>query len=324
MLQSGIKKLKIKPLTKEQLIISIERLTRFKDPEIKYLRVYKELITNNIIEPRIKKEDLDNMDYEELTLLAQDIINSYIPRNDDDLILNQKLYDYENSIFKLNENTNKLLKNQINYKSIINILPDNSADNLKWLKNGLCVQNSFGFPVKKIILCEGITEETLLPKFARLAGYDFKQNGINIISAGGKNQVVKYFYKFADILKIPIFVLLDNDAEENLRQILPKLRDFDKIHLLKNGEFEDILPNSLIIKTLDYLIKNISISHIENLNNCQSKVSFLEDFFKHRGLHEFKKSEFAQAVKENISAQEDISAEIAEIIKEIKGTKVPL
>ena len=76
--------------------------------------------------------------------------------------------------------------------------------------------------------------------------------------------------------------------------------------------------------TLDYLTKNISISHIENLTGCHSKVKFLEEFFKHRGLHEFKKAEFAHAVKENITDKNDLSSEIEEIIKEIKGTKVPL
>ena len=58
--------MKIKPLTKEQLTISVDRLTRFKDPEIKYLRVFKDIITNNLIEPKLKKQELDNMDYEEL------------------------------------------------------------------------------------------------------------------------------------------------------------------------------------------------------------------------------------------------------------------
>ena len=37
--------IKIKPLTKEQILISLDRLTRFKNPEIKYLRVFKDIIT---------------------------------------------------------------------------------------------------------------------------------------------------------------------------------------------------------------------------------------------------------------------------------------
>ena len=169
------------------------------------------------------------------------------------------------------------------------------------------------------MLCEGITEETLLPVFAKICGCNFKEQGVYIISAGGKNQVVKYFYNFANSLKIPVFILLDNDAEENLREIEPKLRSFDKIHLLKSGEFEDLLPNSLITKTLNYATKNISLAPIENLEQSSSKVEFLEEFFRHRGLHEFKKAEFAELVKENISSLEDVSDEIKEIIKELSA-----
>lgn len=322
--------MKIKPLTKEQLIISIDRLTRFKEPEIKYLRVFKDIILNNLIEPKFKKSDLDDMEYEKLTNLAQEVINNSLNDKFEDGLINQRLFDYENSVFKLDENTQKLLKNKINYKAIIKLLPEDIPLNLKFLKalndtNPIKKREkeAFCFPVEKVILCEGITEETLLPEFAKLCGYDFNKHGIYIVSAGGKNQVVKYFYNFAECLKIPIFVLLDKDAQENFNEIKPKLRKFDQIHILKSGEFEDLLPELLIIKTLKYETENISLSSIDGLRESSSKVEFLEEFFKHRGLHDFKKAEFAQAVKKNITCAEDISDEIRDIIKEIKGTKVP-
>lgn len=319
--------MKIKPLSKEQLIISIDRLTRFKDTETKYLRVFKDIISSNLIEPRLKKQDLDNMDYEELKELAQNIINFSIQEENNDFLINQRLYDYENSLFKINENTQKLLKNKINYKSIIKILPTVIPNNLKWFKTlteNEPDNNSYGFPVRKIILCEGITEEILLPEFGKMCGFDFDKNGIHIVSAGGKNQVVKYFYTFAENLKIPIFILLDSDAKSNLEEIKPKLRKFDKIHILKSGEFEDLLPNELIFKTLNYETENISLAPMQNITDFNSNVEFLEEFFKHRGLHEFKKSEFAQAVKKNISGKEDISEEIKDIINELSILEEPV
>lgn len=322
MLQTGIINLKIKTLTTEQLIISADRLTRFKDPETKYLRVFKDIIINNLINPKLKKHELDNMDYHELREIAELIINKSLPDSSSDLLINQRLYDYESSLFLLNENTKKLLKNRINYRGIIKILPENIPNNLKWFKtlgNTTSDNNSYGFPVKKLLLCEGITEETLLPVFSKICGYDFNKNGIYVISAGGKNQVVKYFYNFADSLKIPIFVLLDNDAKSNLEEIKPRLREFDRIHLLKSGEFEDMLPDALIIKTLNYATQNISIAPIEDLETATSKVEFLEEFFKHRGLHEFKKAEFAQLVKENILDLNDISQEIKDIVSELSS-----
>ena len=112
--------------------------------------------------------------------------------------------------------------------------------------------------------------------------------------------------------------MLDNDAQANLEEIKPKLRPIDKIHLLKCGEFEDLLPNSLITKALNDATKNISIAPIEELESATSKVEFLEEFFKYRGLHEFKKAEFANLVKSQISSEEDISAEIKSVIASIK------
>ncbi len=319
--------MKIKPLTKEQLIISVDRLTRFKETETKYLRVFKDIIVNNLIAPKIKKHELDEMDNEDIKNLAEKIINSSVPDITNDMQINQNLFDYENSIFYLGENAQILLKNKINYCSIIKTFPDKIPNNLKWLKKFKGDKNStsnLGYPVRKIILCEGITEETLLPEFSKICNFNFDEQGIHVISAGGKNQVVKYFYNFAECLKIPIFVLLDNDAGKNLEEIKPRLRNIDKIHLLKSGEFEDTLPNLLIERTLNYATQNISLAPIDELNKATSKVEFLEEFFKHRGIHEFKKAEFANLVKQNIKDSNDISDEIREIIDEIKGTYSPL
>ena len=53
--------LKIKPLTTEQLIISVDRLTRFKETEVKYLRVFFDIITSNLLVPKYKKTELEKM-----------------------------------------------------------------------------------------------------------------------------------------------------------------------------------------------------------------------------------------------------------------------
>ena len=56
----------------------------------------------------------------------------------------------------------------------------------------------------------------------------------------------------------------------------------------------------------------------EKLNEDVPRVKFLEEVFKTRGMHEFKKVEFAQMVKKNIKSDEDISPEVVEIIDEIR------
>ena len=164
---------------------------------------------------------------------------------------------------------------------------------------------------------EGLTEEILLPAFSKFLGYDFYQKGIQVIGAGGKNQVVKMYYRLINELRIPIFLLLDKDAEENIRQVMPKLRKIDKIHLVSCGEFEDLLPKSLIIKTLNTHFANFNTVCNKDLVDGVPEVENLENIFKTKGLHEFKKADFAKMVRDNISERTDVSTEIAEIIEEI-------
>lgn len=325
-----MKNSKVKPLTKSQIIISIDRLTRFKNTETKYLRVFKDILTQNLIEPKFKKTDLEKMDYSELRNWAEFVINYSLEMVgltlENDYLINQRLLNYENSVFENNKNVQELLNNKINYKACLSYIDEKSPKNLLWLKNleissdirKSRFDNSLRFPVEKVVIAEGATEETLLPEFAKRCGYDFDKEGIYILSAGGKNQVVKLYYQLVESLKLPIFVLLDKDAKENLEEIQPKLRDIDKIHLLDCGEFEDLLPIKLVERTLDYELKNISMLEKEKLNEDIPRVKFLEEVFKTRGMHEFKKVEFAQMVKKNIKHEEDISPEVVEIIDEIR------
>jgi len=321
-------KIKIKPLTKQQIIISLDRLTRFKPTEEKYLRVFKDIIISNLISPKFKRSRLDLTDYDELRELAENIFNfSLIDLNislSGNYAINKKLLEYEKSVFKFDKNVQKLLENKIDYFAALCLIDNVGVAippcNLRWLKSlsegGDQRRNRANFrlkfPLEKIILAEGITEEILLPKFARLFGRDFDKDGIHLISAGGKNQVVKLFYKFADILKLPIFVLLDSDAKGNFEEIQPKLRPDDKVYVLKRGEFEDTLPLCLIKKTLNKHFEFPPVS-LSELRKNLPMTQILEEVFKQRGL-EFKKAEFAALLSKNILTSKDISPEIEEII----------
>ena len=72
---TNLKQNKIKPMTREQIIIAIDRLTRFKPTIDKYLRVFKETILNNLITPNFKKKDLEEMSFLEISNLATEIFN---------------------------------------------------------------------------------------------------------------------------------------------------------------------------------------------------------------------------------------------------------
>lgn len=322
--------MKFKKLTKEQIIISLDRLTRFKPTKEKYQRVFTDIVLSCLIEPKYKKSDLLLLKPDFLKDIAVKIINSSLSdlcSNSLDSIndINSTLKKYENSIFVNDDYTQALLDNDIDYAKAITLIDDESIVNLKWLtslkNNDNLAENRYNnclkFPIEKVLLVEGLTEETLLPAFSKYLGYDFYKEGIQIIPAGGKNQVVKLYYKLINELKIPIFVLLDKDAEDNIRQIMPKLRSIDKIHLVSCGEFEDLLPTSLIIKTVNSHLNTLAAISEEDFDKSLLTVENLENIYKIKGIHEFKKAEFAKLVKENITSDEDISHEIAEIIMEI-------
>ena len=330
-------KLKFKPLTKSQIIISLDRLTRFKFTEDKYLRVFKDILVSNLLTPKFKKKQLDLIDYDLLTKLVEEIFNFSLEslgieltsELKSDFKINSKLFEYETSVFKLSEDVQKLLKNKLDYAAAVELLDgENLPLNLKWLKTlaGNCnhietrQNKGLKFPLEKIVIAEGITEEILLPKFAKLCGCDFDRIGINLISAGGKNQVVKLFYQLRENLKLPIFVLLDDDARENFAEIFPRLRDFDKVHLIKNGEFEDALPLNLIKRTLNNYLKNFSSVDLADLRQDLPMTAILENIFKQKGFNEFKKAEFATLIAQNIQSLDDVSEEIKTII----GKLIPI
>ena len=59
--------MKYKLLTNEQILISIDRLTRFKNTKEKYLRVFSDILTTCLIEPKLKNKDIENLDYSTLS-----------------------------------------------------------------------------------------------------------------------------------------------------------------------------------------------------------------------------------------------------------------
>lgn len=322
--------MKFKKLTNEQIIISLDRLTRFKNTREKYLRVFSDILLSNLIEPKIKKQEIENLDFNIITSYTTEIFNNSLDGFiEEDLSINKFLQEYENKIFVNDEDTQKLLNNKINYKEAIKLINEDSPVNLRWLLtlsrkeqdnriNILREKYLLKYPIEKVILVEGITEEILLPAFSKFLGHDFYAKGLQILPAGGKNQVVKMYYKLAQELRIPIFVLLDKDAEENIRQIQPRLRDIDKIHLVSCGEFEDLLPKNLIVKVVNSHFKNFLSINCEDLVSELPTAKVLDEIFKTKGLHEFKKAEFAKLVKDMISDTADVSTEIKEIIEEIK------
>ena len=170
------------------------------------------------------------------------------------------------------------------------------------------------FPVKKLIIVEGITEEILLPVFAKKLKHNFNNEGIYILGAGGKSKSPALYIKMKDKVKIPIVLLFDNDAAEICELLKDNLDAKDKIIIISKGEFEDILSINLIKRSLNNEYEPATPALIDDLRIHEKMCENIEEFYKSRHLGEFKKSKLSKIIAENIKYETDITEEIKNII----------
>lgn len=321
-------------ITKEDLILNLDRLTRFKNPEIKYNRVVSDILSKYLLKPKFSKLQIEKLPIELKKTIFEKIWNDSVFKHNSKSIrssrLNVILKNEMIETYNLNLDTLCLLDFDININGVldfvcdIEVLPvnlkrlfilNNSNDNTVLLRR----KHALRFPVEKIVLCEGITEEILLPRFSQLFGFDFDKNGIKLISAGGKNQVAKMYCSIKDELKIPVFILLDADAIETLEIIKKVIRPNDKIYLIKSGEFEDIFSLNLIKRTINNSFKNICQCCIADLKSDLPMTKTLTEFYRINELGDFQKAIFAKELANNLKYKTDLTKELSEIIIQIKS-----
>jgi len=175
------------------------------------------------------------------------------------------------------------------------------------------------YPVELLVLVEGITEEILLPVFSEFAGVNFKKNGIKILSSGGKNQVLRLYKKLSREINLPILMLFDSDASKEAEYIKNSLRSIDDIYVIAKGEFEDILPDKLICKTVNVHYRLVGKINLFEIAGSEKKSHTLMELWKKKGFGEFKKAEFARIVADNISKKSDMSEELETIFSIINS-----
>lgn len=317
--------MKFKTPNKEFIKICIDRLTRFKPIGEKYKRVFDDILNKHLIFDGVKLSDMED---EVKIPLAVKIFNSAFSCPSS-FKLNEIIKNDEESIFYITEEEKKYLNSKIDFEKALELFNENELPlNLKKLKlqkdkTSKQVREEFGvlYPVSKVVLVEGITEEILLIEFAKAAGLDFKKEGIYVLGAGGKNQVARKYYKLIEEIKIPIFVLLDEDAGETFNLISPKLREIDKIYKINSGEFEDLLPKNLIKNALNmHFHENMPV--IDNqFDETGHAVDELSTCYRNNGWGDFKKANFAKIVKDYLVSTKNppISDELQIIIDEIKS-----
>ncbi len=400
-----------KPMSYDELSISLERLQRFNNPFRRHDRVCREILIKHLIVPKISLKNYHEFSFGEINSLAQFIwnqsvqmlnqdcaenygINLYLlyeemkefyageilrkiifsenisgytkPANfaESDFIYNEAVIKNifeENGInikndnyglaeiyisagmnYPINidgflkiaetrENVSKNTKrliwlNKQTKKAALNINSKDLYNELEKLYN--LAENyrknfSSGKPVKLLILVEGATEEILLPVFASVAGIEFDKNGIEVLASGGKNQVAKIYSEIREEVNLPVFIILDADAEEIAAEIKENIRPQDRLYVLSAGEFEDLLPDNLICRAVNSYYGHTGKIKQEEINTSCGKTHSLVEVWKQKGFGGFKKAEFARIIAENIKDSADLSEEMKKIILNIKEMQKP-
>lgn len=322
--------IKFKYLTLDELAISLDRLSRFKLPEESYFRVFSSIIQKCLIVPKYSKKDIEDLSPELLSSIVKKIWNKSVEnlfgRNKN--VKNFNVLKFlASETFYINDNRTKTLINTdlriseilntynysdapINIKFLIKAQEAKSKDEIYILSKKYKLQ----FPVQKLIIVEGITEEILLPVFAQKLNYSFEENGVYILGAGGKSKSPSIYLKLRNRLKIPILLLFDNDAEEICTVLNKNLEKKDKTFLIKNGEFEDILSINLIKRALNNEYEPATKLIKDDLLISDRMCENIELFYRTRHLGEFKKSKVSKLIANNIKYKTDITDEIKEII----------
>ena len=301
----------IKPMSVSEMVLALDRISRFKFPVKKLKRVYTETITGHLISPAFKKSDIEKFDNKSLKEYFTKIWNYSVENNfctiNNDFSLNRNYIEQEKLCYFFNNEITDLMPDKVDFKTLIENISKNKIPNNF---------NNYKTP-QKIVLTEGITEEIVLPEFSKIHGYDWNKNNVKIIGTGGKSRVLNHYNIYKTQIKIPVFILLDLDAKPVFEQLMKILRPIDKAHLISHGEIEDIIPVSLFKNAINSEFKLQTKISVKDFDKNISMVENLHNIYKNNGFGEFKKAKTAQLIKESLTKTSALSEELTYILDKI-------
>ena len=332
--------IKYKLLSFDELVINLDRLTRFKLPEDSYNRVFSSILFKCLISPKYSKKDIENLNSKIISKFVQKIWNESVKsvfktEKENDFLFAAKKLIINRTFKNIDDRTKDFINTRLNIAPLLNSINYSSAsDNLRfWIKaNGEITEKSqvtldfiselrkkykLKFPIEKILIVEGITEEILLPVFAEKLDRDFSKSGIYVLGAGGKSKSPSLYINLKNKIKIPFILLFDADAKEICKSLNDMLDKKDKIIIIQNGEFEDILSLNLIKRALNTEYEPITPIIKDDLHIYNKMCENIENFYRTRNLGEFKKSKLSKVIAKNIKYDTDITEEIKNIVQNI-------
>jgi hypothetical protein len=172
-----------------------------------------------------------------------------------------------------------------------------------------------------IVLVEGATEAVLLPPLSTALGLDFNSLGAMVVAAGGANQVVRKYSQLKEAVTLPVFCLLDRDAKEQGQMLAELLRPNDHLHILQDGEIEDVFALEILVELLNNYVETLSVSggtclpiSSRDFVGNGSRTAVLEKLWRRRDLGKFDKVGFAKFAAGHIDAHSSISPDGRQLI----------
>ena len=115
-------------IKKEDLILALDRLTRFKYPEISYYRVFSDIICKYLTYPSISKNQIKELDTNTLKSIIEKIwnesVNYYSPDAKRDKKLNKILIDEINNTYTLSKDIQTLVNTELNINTVLDFIPE--------------------------------------------------------------------------------------------------------------------------------------------------------------------------------------------------------
>ncbi len=172
-----------------------------------------------------------------------------------------------------------------------------------------------------ILLVEGETEMILLPHFAYLLGRDFSSMGVMVVSSGGGKQVARKYFELRDVVAMPIVLVTDADAGDEVEVAAESLRENDRLHVWKDGEIEDTLSTEILVQQLNnFLQASGAPGYVAatEFPQGQRRTAILNRLWRARGLGNFDKIGFAEVVAANLREKEQVPADVAVAIATVQ------
>lgn len=170
------------------------------------------------------------------------------------------------------------------------------------------------FQPEIVLLVEGATEAILIPRFASLLKID--ANVILIVACGGAKQLLRRYIALSDITRLPVWCLMDRDADEQISAVQEILRPSkDQLHVWHDGEIEDSLAVAVLLRHLNMFLSEHGASSPvlpDEFEDNASRTSSLDRIWRARGLGDFDKVGFAKYLADHMT-----SAEVPDQVKHL-------